>query len=148
MNYAIAKESLDSPMMAGFVKNLSDINKLAEDSQGFIWRLIDETETVNISNLVPANNPADLPIILNISVWRSVKELYDFVYRTAHLGVLKQGDSWFMPAQGPSMVLWHLSDGAAMPDEAEAFARLASLASKGPTAYAFDWKTAKAFAPA
>jgi len=42
LNTARMKEPLESPSMADFVANLDRINLLAEQSDGFIWRLQDE----------------------------------------------------------------------------------------------------------
>jgi len=38
MNIARALALLDDPQMAGFVARLEDINALADNSPGFVWR--------------------------------------------------------------------------------------------------------------
>ena len=43
LNIAKAKYPLESPKMGGFVSNLEPINSLAESSEGFVWRLKDES---------------------------------------------------------------------------------------------------------
>ena len=35
----------DDPRMAGFMQNLDRVNAIAERSEGFVWRLKDETAT-------------------------------------------------------------------------------------------------------
>lgn len=42
LNIATLKAPLDSPLLADFVANLDRINRLAEQSPGFEWRLQDE----------------------------------------------------------------------------------------------------------
>ena len=39
INVARAVAELDSPVMAGFVSQLAEINALADRSPGFVWRL-------------------------------------------------------------------------------------------------------------
>jgi hypothetical protein len=39
VNIAKMKAPIDDPVMQDFVDNLDSINALAEDSDGFIWRL-------------------------------------------------------------------------------------------------------------
>ncbi len=39
INIAHMRASLEDPLMAGFVARLEEINKLADHSKGFIWRL-------------------------------------------------------------------------------------------------------------
>lgn len=43
--------NINDPIMKEFVDNLDRINKLAESSEGFVWRLKDETN--NTTNLNP-----------------------------------------------------------------------------------------------
>ena len=42
VNIAKMIDEIDSPIMADFVNNLDRINALAENSPGFVWRLIEE----------------------------------------------------------------------------------------------------------
>lgn len=43
LNIARMLAPIDSPVMADFVANLDRINQLAEKSDGFVWRLKDDT---------------------------------------------------------------------------------------------------------
>ena len=43
INIAKMLAPIDSPVMADFVANLDSINALAETSEGFVWRLKDES---------------------------------------------------------------------------------------------------------
>ena len=38
-NIARTRAALDDPLMQGFVEQLEPINRLADDSPGFVWRL-------------------------------------------------------------------------------------------------------------
>ena len=71
--------NINDPIMKEFVDNLDQINQLAENSEGFIWRLKDETD--NATDFNPFN---DEQIIINISVWKDIESLENFTYRTFH----------------------------------------------------------------
>ena len=141
MNFATALAPLDSPVMAEFVENLDKINALAENSSGFIWRLMDESGNATSIDIL-----TDPKSVLNVSVWRSVDDLYHFSYRTEHHDFIKKRDKWFVSTTMRSMALWNIDEGADMPTPAEAFARLRHLETHGPSDYAFDWAGAKHFA--
>jgi Domain of unknown function (DUF3291) len=69
----------DDPRMAAFISNLDRINALAERSEGFVWRLKDESN--NATAIRPASDPT---MAVNLSVWESVEALERFVWATAH----------------------------------------------------------------
>src|SRR5262249_31712747 len=79
VNVARREAPLDSPVMAGFVARLEEINALADRSRGFVWRL--QTPEGDATYLRPFD---DDRILINMSVWESVEALKDYVYRTAH----------------------------------------------------------------
>lgn len=141
MNFATALAPLDSPIMTEFTQSLDRINALAEASDGFIWRLMDES-----GNATSIEVMTDPKAVLNLSVWSSVDALYQFAYRTEHHHFIKQRASWFVPTSKRSMALWNLAEGAAMPSVEDAFARLRHLQEYGPSDFAFDWKGARSFA--
>jgi heme-degrading monooxygenase HmoA len=80
---------LDDPQIAGFVARLEEINSLADNAPGFVWRL--QTEEGDATNLRPFD---DEQIIVNLSVWESLEQLKDFVFKSAHNEVLKQRRQW------------------------------------------------------
>ena len=141
MNFATALAPLDSPVMAEFVENLSKINSLAENSDGFIWRLMDESGNATSIDIL-----TDPKSVLNVSVWRSVEDLYRFAFQSEHHYFMKNRDKWFASNTMRSMALWNIDEGAKMPTPEEAFARLRHLEANGPSDYAFDWAGAKRFA--
>jgi hypothetical protein len=134
MNVATALYPLEDPGMAEFVGQLDQINALAEASPGFVWRL--KSEGGNATDIQMTSDPK---FIINMSVWSSIEALFDFVYRTAHRGVMTQRRQWFQPPTGAYQVLWWVAAGTA-PTAQEGLARLAQLDRHGPTAQAFTFK--------
>ncbi|HHO55666.1 MAG TPA: DUF3291 domain-containing protein, partial [Trueperaceae bacterium] len=39
INIAKARAEMNDPIMAGFVERLDEINKIADNAKGFVWRL-------------------------------------------------------------------------------------------------------------
>jgi hypothetical protein len=66
VNIGRIKAPLDSPVMAGFVARLDEINALADNSPGFVWRL--QTSAGNATYLRPYD---DDRILVNMSVWQT-----------------------------------------------------------------------------
>ncbi len=66
----IVGTSIHDPVMESFVAQLEEVNALAENSRGFVWRLKDENN--NATSLNPYN---DDRIIINMSVWEPSKTL-------------------------------------------------------------------------
>lgn len=126
---------IDSPVMADFVANLDRINALAEQSEGFVWRLKDETNSAtSISAFV------DDFMIVNMSVWESLEQLFKFTYQTAHVEVFKRRKEWFSKMTDMHMACWYL-EAAKVPTVEEAKNRLAYLNEHGETPYAFTFKS-------
>ena len=67
LNIAKMKADIDDPVMKGFVDNLDGVNKVADESQGFVWRL--ETEEGDATSIRVFE---DNMLIVNMSVWESV----------------------------------------------------------------------------
>ena len=68
---------INDPIMKEFVDNLDLVNTLAEKSEGFVWRLKDDSS--NATNLNPYN---DEQIIVNVSVWQNIETLEHYMYKT------------------------------------------------------------------
>ena len=134
INVARARAPVDDPLLADFVAQLDAVNALADASPGFVWRLQDE------SGDATAIQAYDDPrIIVNVSVGRSIDDLFDFAYRSAHRQVLSRRAEWFEHHDGPSMALWWIPAGD-VPTIEECVARLELLRERGPTALAFTFK--------
>ena len=132
LNIAALKAPLDSPVLKDFVDNLDRINDLAEKSPGFVWRLKGE------GNDATSLRPLGDNIIINMSVWRDVEALRNYVYKSAHIEILKRKREWFTRMPGAPFALWWVPEGHE-PTVAEAVARLEHLRKHGPSAEAFTF---------
>jgi hypothetical protein len=74
-----------------------------------------------------------------MSMWESLEALHAYVYRSAHVGPLRERRQWFEPMEGPVLVLWWIEAGH-VPTVLEAKQRLAVLAANGPTPEAFTFR--------
>ena len=74
INIAKMLGPIDSEIMADFVANLDNINQLAESSNGFAWRLKDDTNNATSIKIFD-----DDFLIVNMSVWKDMESLFDFV---------------------------------------------------------------------
>lgn len=121
--------------MAGFVAELDRINRIADESPGFVWRL--QTEAGNATAIRAFE---DERILFNMSVWESIEALHRYVYRSDHAALLRHRKEWFEPFSEPVLALWWVASGH-RPTVEEAKQRLQHLADRGPTPEAFTFKT-------
>ena len=135
LNIAVMKEPLDSPRMADFVANLERINALAESSPGFVWRL--QTEEGDATALRPLGDQT----LVNMSVWKDVASLNHYVYKTAHVEIMRRRKEWFERMSEAHMVLWWVPQGH-RPSVVQAVERLQLLRAHGPSADAFTFRHA------
>lgn len=135
LNIAKAKHSLDAPEIKEFIDNLDPINQLAESSDGFIWRLKDESG--DATNIQAFDDPN---IIVNMSVWDSVDALKNFMFRTHHRDFLRRKKEWFHSIPEDSYVLWWVPVGH-IPSIDEAIEKLEYLRKNGDTPQAFSFKS-------
>jgi hypothetical protein len=133
VNIGMPKAPTDSPLLADFMAALDRINALADESPGFVWRL--QTEDGNATAIRPFE---DERLMINMSVWESVDELATFVYRSAHVEVMRRRREWFDHMR-LYMALWWVPAGN-VPTKSEARERLDHLAEHGPTPFAFTFK--------
>jgi uncharacterized protein DUF3291 len=135
LNIAVMKEPLDSPRMADFVANLERINALAESSPGFVWRL--KTEEGDATALRPLGDQT----LVNMSVWKDVASLNQYVYKSAHVEIMRRRKEWFDRMHEVSIVLWWVPQGH-RPSVVQAIERLELLRANGPSADAFTFRHA------
>jgi hypothetical protein len=140
VNIARMRAPLDQPTMAGFVARLAEINALADRSPGFVWRL--QTEAGDATYLRPYE---DDRILFNLSVWESIEQFKDYVYRSAHRELIRQRSEWFEKMEEAYMAMWWINAGH-IPTIEEAKQRLEHLRQHGETAQAFTFK--RIFQPA
>ena len=134
VNIARMRAPLDDPLMAGFVARLAEINALADQSPGFVWRL--QTAEGDATYLRPF---VDDRILFNLSVWESVDQLKDYVYGSVHSEVMRQRKQWFAKFDGMYTALWWVKAGH-IPGVIEAKARLKYLEKFGESRHAFTFK--------
>ena len=134
INVARFRVDRASPENAAFEAALDEVNRLAEASPGFIWRMLGEGDSAERAVF------DDERLTINMTVWRSIDDLAAFAYRNpVHRTVMRRRRDWFveLPAY---LALWWVKAGA-LPTLREGKARLDQIARLGPTAEAFDFKT-------
>jgi ring-1,2-phenylacetyl-CoA epoxidase subunit PaaC len=137
INIARMKAPIDSPLLADFAAQLDTVNTQAENSDGFIWRLKDETGN---ATTISATSPFGADMLVNLSVWQNPDALKAFVYRNQNHGsALKNRAQWFEPMATPHFAMWWLND-SETPTLADAKRRLQYLADNGDTAHSFTFK--------
>ena len=132
-NFARMQASPDDPALADFVARLDEINLLAEQSPGFVWRYVSDARN-------PGDREFDDPLILfNMSVWQSAEHLHDYAYKSAHGKVFAQRGKWFEKIATPQIVLWWIEAGM-QPTVKEAKQKLELIAKRGPGPRAFNFR--------
>jgi len=121
--------------MKSLKSRLDEINALADLSPGFVWRLI-----VNDGNATYLRPFGDPRMLLNMSVWKTVEQLRQYVYQTAHVELLRQRHAWFEKPAGVYTAPWWVPAGH-IPSVDEAKQRLAHLETHGPTEFAFTFQS-------
>jgi hypothetical protein len=123
----------DDPRMAGFMDNLDRVNAVAERSDGFIWRLKDESGNATAIRPFPDPNMA-----VNLSVWRDAQSLEHYVWNTVHKQFYARRNDWFELMESHHFVMWWIDEGH-LPTPEEAKERLDHLHQNGDSDFAFGW---------
>jgi hypothetical protein len=131
--------SINDHIMQEFVDNLDKVNDLAENSEGFIWRLKDEN-----NNATGINPYGDEQILVNVSVWESIEALEKYVYKTFHTDFLRRRKEWFQNFGKVSTAMWWIKKDE-FPTIEEAVSKLDYLQQNGASETVFDSK--KRFPP-
>ncbi|MFF6905689.1 DUF3291 domain-containing protein [Streptomyces sp. NPDC012389] len=135
VNIARLKFPLDSPELKDFVDGLDPVNAVADQAEGFVWRLRSDS-----------GNATDVPVfgdewlIVNMSVWRDADALTAFMYAGQHRELLKRRREWFEQVREAMTALWWVPEGV-RPTVADAEERLLHLREHGPTDRAFTLRT-------
>ncbi|MFD1930413.1 DUF3291 domain-containing protein [Nonomuraea mangrovi] len=135
LNVAHLRAPLDTPELADFVANLEPVNVLSDAAPGFVWRL---KESEQDPTLTVQHDYGD-HLVINFSVWESRETLWNFVYKSRHLAVLKRRREWFLQMAEPYTVMWWVPAGT-IPTLAEGMDRLERLRAEGPGPEAFTFK--------
>ena len=133
INIARAKDKIDSETMKGFVNRLDDINALADNAPGFVWRL--QTDDGNATSLQVFEDPM---LLVNMSVWEDVESLKNFVYKSAHVDVMRGRKAWFHKFTQAHQALWWIPAGS-LPTINEGKEKLRHLEEHGASKTAFTF---------
>jgi len=134
INIARMLAPLDDPIMADFVNNLDRINALADNAEGFVWRL--QTEDGDATALRVFD---DVMLIVNMSVWESIDALFNYTYGSDHVDVFRRRRDWFDKMDQHHLALWWVPVGK-LPTIEDARERLAHMDHNGSTPLAFTFK--------
>ncbi|WP_303319153.1 DUF3291 domain-containing protein [Flavivirga abyssicola] len=134
VNVAKRLAPMDDPIMQGFVNNLDRINALADESEGFVWRLKDEDKDLG------AQIFQDDKLLINMSVWENLEALFNYTYKSGHIEVFKRKKEWFGKMKMMHMAFWYVPKGYE-PTFQDAKNRLDYLNKHGDTPYAFSFKS-------
>jgi hypothetical protein len=141
MEYVVAQVNigrlvapLDSPQLADFVAWLDPVNAVADGAPGFVWRL--QTEDGNATAIRPFDDDS---MLVNMSVWRDVESLRNYVYASAHVQIMRRRREWFERMSEAYLVLWWVPRGH-RPGIAEGIAKLDALQKNGPGPEAFTFR--------
>lgn len=99
---------LNDPRMAAFRDQVPAINALADRSPGFVWRYQD------VGGHAMGTRVLEDPLVLyNCSIWRTLEDLWRYVFTTGHHDLFRRRREWFQaPPNGwPLNVCWWLPPG-------------------------------------
>jgi Domain of unknown function (DUF3291) len=134
-NIARVRYPLNDPRMAEFVENVARVNVLAEQIEGFVWRMQDDSG--HAMNMRVYDDPGILP---NLTLWENAAALERFVWHTLHGRFYRRREQWFAPIEFP-LVLWWVPAGE-RPTLTEGVKRLEHLKAHGASDFAFGWAQA------
>jgi hypothetical protein len=145
-NIAWMHGTADEPVMAGLVSRIEEINCLAEESKGFIWRVPNSEATLESFEVFREDFPGFDParFFYNMSIWESVEDLREYTLFSAHTEMIHGRRQWLDSIAGVNVALWWIPVGH-YPTVAESAERLRQVRTLGPTAHAFTLRTS--FAP-
>ncbi|MBE9102167.1 DUF3291 domain-containing protein [Vacuolonema iberomarrocanum] len=133
INIARMKAPLDDPIMAEFANALDEVNAVAEQSPGFVWRL--QTPSGNATDIRVYSDPK---ILVNLSLWQSVEPLKAYVYKSLHGDFFIRRRNWFEKYQGEHFGMWWVPAGH-LPTAEEGKAKLEHLEQYGESLECFTF---------
>ena len=142
LNVGTLRFPIDDVRTHGFASMLDAVNDIADQAPGFVWRLVAEGG----NDATAVRTPLGEDVIVNMSVWESRDALWEYVYRSGHLDLLRRRADWFELPKAPFQVLWWIPAGH-IPTVDEAVERLELLRAQGSSPRAFGFNDAYAHAP-
>jgi hypothetical protein len=134
VNIAKRLAPLDDPIMQDFINNVERINRIADKSDGFKWRMQNEDKDLAMDIF------KDDSLVINISVWENLEALFKYTYNSGHIDVFKRKKEWFSKMKMTHMAFWYVSHDY-KPTFEDAKARLDYMNTHGDTPYAFSFKS-------
>jgi hypothetical protein len=134
-NIARLRAPLDDPLLADFMFALDPLNRLADESEGFVWR--HQADDGNSTSIRVRGDPM---ILINFSVWEDLDSLFQYTYHSDHTAIFRRRQEFFQHIEGAYLVLWWVPAGH-IPSVEEAEDRLDYLRQHGPTRHAFGFKS-------
>jgi heme-degrading monooxygenase HmoA len=136
-NVAYGLVPTDDPRLADYLARLDEMNSLADQSPGFVWRYLTDSRD-------PTQREFDDPLVLfNMSVWTSIDALHAYTYRTAHAEVYAARRRWFADVNavvgGHAFAMWWIPEGT-LPTVDDAKHKMKQILEMGPTPDAFSFK--------
>ncbi|MEM1130498.1 MAG: DUF3291 domain-containing protein [Pseudomonadota bacterium] len=136
LNVARLVADPDSPRVAPFIRAIDRINGIGKRSDGFVWMMEGSgAPNTGATDIRVGCNQRD---ISNLTVWKDVQSLEDFVWQTVHRQFYERRAEWFKMLQKQHFVMWWIPKGST-PSLEEALARLDHLNTHGNTDHAFGW---------
>lgn len=140
-NIARMKGGPDQPVMAEMFGRMEEMNRLAEQSAGFVWRwrgsdAKPDALHVFADYFVPFEPER---LFYNMSVWENLECLRQYAFKTAHAEMLRAKRRWIDDFDRAHLALWWIPVGH-RPTVTESVTRLRAVQEKGPTALAFTFQ--------
>jgi len=133
VNIAKRLAPMDDPIMKDFVDNIDRINAIADDAEGFVWRMQNEDKDEGASIF------QDDTLIINMSIWTNLEALFNYTYKSGHIEVFKRKKEWFSKLKMMHMAFWYVPKDYE-PTFKDAKIRLDYLNTYGDTPFAFSFK--------
>ena len=140
-NFGTLKYDWDDPRVADFVNALDQVNGLAAQMPGFVWRLSDDD--MDAAQTDPEGALGGNPRLAStLSVWENVEALEHFVWNTVHRIFYGRKAEWYDAVGNGNLVLWWVPKGH-RPSAAEGMARWHHMMNHGNSNQAFGWSYLK-----
>ena len=145
MTIGLLRAPWGDPLVRGFEERIDEVFATAAASPGFVARIgaVERGALDGGPHVFPpafAGPEDEDRLALTCSVWRDPESAFAFSYRGIHGAALRDRHAWFSKVDAPSHVAWWIDEGH-VPTWAEAAERYAELASSGPSARAFGFRS-------
>ena len=127
----------DDPRVAEFMENLDRINGLGKRMPGFVWMMEGSGEPG--TGNTEAKIDGDTRYVANLTVWKDVASLEQFVWGTVHRQFYERRAEWFEVLGEMHFAMWWVPEGHC-PTLEEALERLNMRKENGDSDDAFGWE--------